>query len=407
MAAKKSKRSRAAARAKAGKIIYWILLLIFTAALAFAASFVLKDVDKWLRAYEGSQPGPTIEAYMNSLGSGVWDAQIAQLAASKAHPFQSAAECEELIRSELGSNLEYQRAGAGGASGTKYNIYSTADPAAGYYQIGTVTLKQDTSALGSIDIGVLDRLFDKSSLCPWVVSESLFDISAFGQTTSMDITCPASYTVMVNGHAVGPEYLAESGIQYDELKDYYAEHPNLPTKVRYLISNQIFGTLEPTFLDNEGRPVEFTAQQKEENFVTNGDLLTVTVNDMVRLPITEEEISELRFFADSFMPPYLNYFGTKNVSTNSGALKALIVPGCDIERRMTEFLDGAQWIHYYSLQINSTQFVDAFSLGDGFYVIDMDYDATAYSEYKTVQQASSLRIVVCRTDMGLRAITAE
>ena len=380
-----------------GTFFYYFILLAYGVALAFGAYIVLTDTNKYLVAYESSQPSSTIENYMTELKSGIWDSKITELAASKAHPFQSAEECEQVIRDRVGDDLFYHRAGGNSVDGNKYNIYS------GNHSVGSVTLLQDTTQAGSIDIGLLSKLFDRQTLCPWYVSSSEFDISQFGNTSSIGITCPSTFTVTINGNTLGPEYIVENGIHYPEFEDYYAEHANLPTKTRYEVNDQIFGSLEPVFYNRNGEAVAVS----EDCIASEEELTTYTINDMDFDPPSAEEMAELEGYADSFISPYLNYFGTKNVNMNSGALKALIVPGCDIERRMTEFLDGADWIHYYSLQINSYNFDGAFSLGDGFYVIDVSYDATAYSEYKTVQQASTLRIVVCRTDSGLKAVSAE
>lgn len=380
-----------------GTVFYYILLLAYGGALAFGAFVLLKDTDKYLYAYEASQPSSAIDGYMAELKSGIWDSEITALAASKAHPFQSAEECEQIIRDRVGDDLFYHRAGGNSVDGNKYNIYS------GNHSVGSVTLLQDTTKAGSIDIGLLSNLFDRQSLCPWYVSSSEFDITQFASTSSIGITCPSTFAVSLNGNVLGPEYIVENGIHYTEFEDYYADHANLPTKTRYEVKDLIIGSVEPVFYNRNGETVAVSG----DNITSEGNLTTYTITDMDYDPPSAEEMTELEGFADSFISPYLNYFGTKNVQSNAGALKNLIVPGCDIERRMTEFLDGAAWIHYYSLQINSYSFDGAFSLGDGFYVIDVSYDATAYSEYKTVQQASSLRIVVCRTDYGLRAVSAE
>lgn len=384
-------------RSVIGSVLYYIVLLAYTVVLAYGASVILKDVDKYLAVYESSQPSSTIDSFMSTLQSETWNAKIAELAASKAHPFQSAEECEQVIRNRVGDDLFYHRAGGNSTEGNKYKIYC------GSYDVGEVILKQDVSKAGSIDIGLLSRMFDRASLCPWYVDSNTIDISRFADTSSLDITCPSTYSVMLNGTTVGPEYIVESGIHYPEFEEYYAEHSGLPTKVRYIIQDQIIGDVQPVFYNRNAEPVSCSI----DNIIVDGSLSVYTMNDMDYDPPAESEMEDLRTFADGFISPYLNYFGTKNVNVNSGALKALIVPECDIDRRMAEFLAGADWIHYYSLQINSYSFDDAFSLGDGFYVIDMSYDATAYSEYKTVQQASTLRVVVCRTDLGLKAISAE
>ena len=397
MAAKRRKKS------KAGKIIYWILLIAFTAVLAFGASVVLGDVHKYLVAYENAQPDGVIESHMEQLKSTVWDSKISELAASMPHPFQTNEEAEELLRDEMGANLTYQRSGGNSSSGITYDLLSTNDPNVGYYKVGSVTLKQDFSKASQIDIGLMANVFSVDSVCPWYVSDSSFDLGGFGSTSSYKFTCPSTYTVTLNGHQVGAEYITETGIQYDEFKEFYAEHPNLPTKSSYSVENLVLGSVEPVFYDRNGQQI--TVDEKSKT--VTGNLTEIVITSMDFDPPSDSEQDELRAFANSFISPYLNYFGTMSVNANAAPLRDLIVSGCDIDKRMTEFLDGAQWIHYWTIEISRYDIVAMYALGDGFYVIDIDYEATAYGEYKNVSQASNLRVVVCRTDMGLKAISAE
>lgn len=394
MASRKRKKK---IRSIIGAALYYVLLLAYSAVLILAVCIVLGDTTKYLKAYESSQPSSAIENFMSELTTGAWDSEIRSLAASKPHPFQSAEEVERIVSERVGNDLFYHRAGGNSQNGNVYNLYC------GNYSVGSVTLKQDSSKAGSVDIGILSKLFDRSSLCPWYVDSSEIDITRFADTSSLEIVCPSTFTVMLNGTVLGQEYITGSGIHYAELDEYYADHAGLPVKTSYAVKDLLFGTVEPVFYDRKGEIVSVDP----DSVVEDGNTRIYSIDSMDYDPPNEAEMAELRSFADSFITPYLNYFGTKNVDMNAGALRALIVPGCDIERRMKEFLDGAAWIHYYAVSINTYSFDNAFSLGDGFYVIDLSYDATAFSEYKTVQQPSNLRVVVSRTDAGLRAVSAE
>ena len=400
MTASKKRKKR---KARIGAFIYWFFLIAFTVVLSLACAVALKDLDKYLTAYENSQPDEAIESYMTTLQTADFNTEIMNLASSVLHPFQTNEECQQLIRSRLGSNLTYQRKGGTGSSGTVYKLYCALDPSQGYYEIGSVTLKQDVSKAASVELGIFDNFVDKSTLCPWYVSDSSLDLSAFASTSSVIVTCPSTYSLFLNNNPVGTEYIAESGIQYTEFAEFYAEHPNLPTKCRYEINELIFGTLEPQLYDRNGQLVTID----EKSVTRNGNITEYVVDVMDYDPPTDSEKSALTAFTDSFISPFLSYFGTKNVNANAGPLRNLIVSGCAIDKRMTEFLDGATWIHYYSIQINSYNIVNMYSLGDGFYVVDVDYDAIAYGEYKNVEQASSVRIVVCDTGDGLKAVSAE
>lgn len=374
-------------RSRVGTVVYWICLAIYAAALIFVAVYVLRDWNKYLSVYDSSQPNSVIENYISNLNGPQWDSKIAEAVRTVQHPFQSDEECIDIVKARVGEDIHYSRAPSGGINGNKYNIKC------GDNFVGSVVLVQDVSKASQIDIGIFDRVFDKESLCPWYVQSDEFDISGFLYRSSASVTVPSNYTVSLNGLPVGPEYITETGIKYDLLEPYYEDYEGLPTKVTYTVSNLIFGELEPVVYDESG--AEFTPDPEA------GDVQYME-------PCSEEEISELYSFGMQFIEPYLKFFGTSNVDYNVGQLKPYTIAGSDLDVRMQEFIyAAAPYLHYHSLSIESQSFDGAFSLGGGFYVIKMTANATAYGDYKTVNQESQYTIVVCRTDDGFKAISVE
>lgn len=382
-----AKKKRRKNRSRVGKVIYWICLALYAAVLIFLAVYVLRDWNKYLSVYDSSQPNSVIENYISNLNGPQWEEKIAEAVRSVPHPFQSDEECIEIVKSRVGEDINYSRAPSGGINGNKYNIKC------GDNFVGSVVLVQDTSKVSQIDIGLFDRVFDKESLCPWYVQSDEFDISGFLFRSSASATVPSTYSISLNGVPVGPEYITETDIKYDILEPYYEEYEGLPTKVTYTVSDLIFGELEPVIFDESG--AEYTPDPEA------GDVQYME-------PCSDEEISELYDFGMTFMEPYLKFFGTSNVDYNAGELRKYIITGSALDTRMQEFIyAAAPYLHFYSLAVQSQSFDGAFSLGGGFYVIKMTANATAYGEYKTVNQESQYTIVVCRTENGFKAISVE
>ena len=377
---KKKKRSR-------GTALYWICLGIYTVALIVFAVILLRDWKKYLVAYDAAQPAVAMDNYIAGLDGPEWEAKLTQAVTSVSHPFQSDEECMEILKQRSGSGLTYARAPSGGLSGVKYNI------ACNDYLVGSVILEQDMSKLDDIDIGLISKALSKDTLCPWIVqSESFDDVTAFLYMNSFTTTVPSTYTVKLNGIPVGEEFITERDIKYDLLEPYYSTYEGLPTKVTYSVDNKLLGDVQSAIYDENGNEVTIDPAKGDIQFMA---------------PCSDEEIAELSAFALNFVEPYARYFGTSNVNGNAGPLKDLIVPGCSIEKRMTEFIDGAQWIHFGSLSILSKDFNGAFRLCDRFYVVNVNVSASAYGEYKTVTMDTPYTIVVCRTDNGLKAVSVE
>lgn len=370
-------------KGKIGTIIYWTLLFLYTAALIALAFIVLRDWNKYLAAYENSQPDKVIDSYMAEQAETKWDGEIKRFVAAANHPFQTDEECIAVVKNKIGSSLKYRQAVSHETNGALYNIYS------GKSIVGSVKMEQDLSKAADIDIGLISKLYDPVTLCPWHVTGDSFDVSGYKYTTTIKATIPSTFLLKLNGHDIGSEYITETGLHYDVLDEYYDKYQGLPEKVTYTIDNLAFGTLEPEVYDRDGNRFYIDGEKDDSQFM---------------VPCSEDVVAEMADFADQFIQPYLNYFGTKYVESNGQVLRKYIVDGCDISRRMTEFLDGAQWVHFFQVTINSKSFDGVSELGGGFYVIKMTVDATAYGEYKNVNEESQYTIVVRKTDSGIKAV---
>lgn len=382
-------------KGRVGKIIYTVLLLIFAAVLIMVAYIVLSDWNNYLVAYENSQPDMVIAAYMEDLKATKWAQMVHESVAQMEHPFQSNEECEEVINKMLGETLQYKETPSGSDNVKIFNVYCNGNP------VGQFQMERDLSYQNSIKIDSVLLLRkieffwfiqDARSLCPWKVTGDSYDISGFTFTSSASAVIPESYTIRLNGIEVGPEYITETGIRYDVLEPYYDDYPGLPTKVKYEIGN-IFGKLDPIVYDPQGKEVSVDPYGDDSQFMES---------------CSADEVSALSEFAYSFVEPYARFTGTKNVWSNYGELKNYVKENSDFAKRMDLFIDGAgDWLNFHSVAVNNTTVNSVYSLGGGFYVINISYDVTNYAEYKTVEEHTSRKLIVCWDNSGIKAVSVE
>ena len=373
---------------RVGKVIYTFFLLLYSFVLIVLVGKVLGDWNKYLTAYENAQYETLVDAYMENLKSSEWDSQVAVAVSTMQHPFQTDEECSEVIHKMLGETLQYQRDNSRStATCIVYNVYCNGNTV-GYFQI-----EQDLSAANKIDIGIFAYIFDASNLCPWKLTGDSFDISNFTFTSSLTVTVPASYSVQLNGHTLGSEYITETGIQYDVLKKYYEEFPDLPTKVTYTVTDLIFGTLDPVIYDQNGKLFEMDSSKNDSQFMEE---------------CSAAERSEMETFARSFVEPYARFTGTKNLWGNYGELKTYVKDGSDLHERMNLFIEGgADYMNFHTVVVSNIDVNSVYALGGGFYVIDVSYDTTNYADYKTVEESCNKKIIVCKDADGVLAVSVE
>ena len=369
-----------------GKIIYWFLLTVYTVTLIAVILLVLNDWRKYLIAYEDSQSKVVIENYMDNLKGGTWGEKVTEAVSSMEHPFQTNEECKELVDKVLGETLQYRQTASTTPGVVTYNVYCNGN------QIGQFNLKQDLSKANSIDIGIFSNLFNTETLCPWTVVGDNFDISNFNFTSSATVTVPATYRVELNGKTVGPEFITESGIKYDVLEPYYAEHPDLPTKVTYHVDN-IFGTLEPVVYDNQGNVFTVDSSKDDSQFMDS---------------CPAAEASALTDFAYSFVEPYARFTGIRSLGETYPTLMQYVKPDSDLATRMRLFVEGgADYMNFYAVNVSDINVESIYALGGGFYVINVSYHTVNYADYKTVEENPSKKIIVCWDETGISAVSCQ
>lgn len=354
--------------------VYTVFLGLYAIALAAGAVFVLTKVWEYAEEYENARPEPVIDAYVADLRKNLWGEGIERTLAEMPHEAQSDQDVAVIVKNMLSNEISYSRQTAenSGSSSIVYNLRC------GDRVFGKVVLEEDQSQANHVKYGML----------PWTVASEEFDFT--GLYSSMTITVPSTFTVKLNDWELTDEYIVESGIQFDSLKDYYDKYPSLPTKVTYEFDN-IIGSLEPVVYDEEGN--EFTIDPAKDD------------SQFIRTMQPGEQLSRLEEFANEFTERYRTYItGVNEPAYGYQRLAAYMILDSDLDERMYLLQDGLSWSHTAGVRIDWVTLNSAIDIGDGYYILDISSQAHAYhpgqGEFTNLQ---SMKVIVLDAGGEIRA----
>lgn len=366
------------------KIIYWVCLILYTAALCALVVFALKTVWEFAELYEKSMPEPVIDKYMDTLSADLWEEGLAETMASMEHPFQTDEECKAVVLEMLNGEINYVRTTSNEPDTNAYTLRC------GSSSFGKVYLTKDTSKKATFT--VLDREVQLPwDLRPWLVYKQEFDLT--GLYTSVQVTVPSYYSVQVNGTTLTEEHIVESGIPFDSLKNFYSVNPNLPTKCTYR-ADKIIGQLSPVVLDENGAEYVIDTNRDDSQFIKS---------------CSQEKMVRLNEFCAPFTELYLKYSsGIMGGNSYNGyaALQGYVMPGGDLDSRLYAALDGLSWAHTNAFRLDSYQLVDAIDLGAGFYVCDIVAETTSITQGSGENHdVNQLKVIVFENNGDIRALS--
>ena len=348
---------------KSGRF-YFLFLLVYILIVLGVIAFFMTKVWGFAEEYEAARPAHTMDAYVEDLNQNLWNDQVAQAIADMPHEVQSDEECAQVVKNMLSAGISYARtASTGSADSINYALRC------GDKVIGKVTLIEDSSLADQVQYGML----------PWIVSGAEFDFS--GLYSSVEVTVPKSYTVMLNGTTLGSEYIIEDDIQFDLLKDYYSSYPKLPVMVTYRYEH-IIGELEPVILDDHGNEVLIDESRGQEQFLNN---------------CSDAELAKLTDFTERFAERYQSYnagIGDDPATVYVNRLAGYIMPGSDLEFRMKAAQDGLGWAHTNSINIEYTILNSAVSFGEGVYLCDYSSAFTTKGINGTQDFENNIKMIV-------------
>lgn len=368
-----------------GRVLYTLFLGLWAVLLSYAAYYALGKVWIYAEEYEASRPNHTMDAYVEELSRNLWDEGIADTVKAMPHEVQSDEEVAEHVRDMLSQGISYSRKGGGGEGRAIYALRCSGN------EFGTVTIAEVDDYEPPFDMTRFPWKLLPWSIRPWKVESEAFDFG--GLYSSVEIVVPRTYPVYLNGVQLGAEYVVETGIPFDVLKNYYERYDGLPTKIRYRFDN-IIGSIDPVILDENGEVFHIDSTKDDSQFIK---------------PCSPEKLERLSQYTAGFVDRYLKYTsGVVDPTAGYQRLQPYLLAGADLDTRMHSAMDGLSWAHTSSINVESAQLNGALALGDNYYILDITTVATTYTKGKgEVENVTNMRIIVRERNDDIRAIFLE
>ena len=305
------------------------------------------------------------------------------LVSTMPHPTKTDAEVKEMIQAKLRENtLSYSvKPGFARSDSVTYNLFC------GSSIIGEVVLKQDTTNnlvrdidLPSAVVGVLAKMgvAIQPELYPWKVAGESFDFDELGLYSSVRVTVPENFSVQVDGVTLGPEYIIESGIKYDNLTNLYYEYEGLPTKVTYKLEEGM-GDSEVVVFDENGNVFQIDENAGDAQFMKQLDEGTT-------------------YGLTDFINNFANYFLQMRSNTIEPMyayqqLLPYIKTGTEMDNRLKQSMIDT-WSHNSYYQFNGSEILRAYEFRDQLVIVEFHAEASAQQPAGPNVISSDYRAVV-------------
>lgn len=350
-----------------GTAFYVVILILWILVLAAGCLYVLNEVWNYASVYDETQIEPVIEEYFDRFQTNKWSNGMDALVRTMPHPTKTDEEVKALIQAKLQENpLSYGvKPGFARSDSVTYNLYCGSDT------IGEVVLKHDTTNNLVKDINLPDVVVGglakmgvaiQPELYPWKVAGESFDFEELGLYSSVRVTVPENYRVEVDGVTLGPEYIIESGIKYDNLTNLYYEYEGLPTKVTYKLEESM-GDSTVVVYDENGNVFYIDENAGDVQFMKQLDEAT-------RAGLTD--------FIDGFANMFLQM--RSNTIEPMYAYQQLlpyIKQGTEMDNRLKQSMIDT-WSHNNSYQYNGSQILRAYEFLDQLIVVEFHAEASAW-----------------------------
>ena len=363
--------------------IYVVILVLWILFLAACCMYVLKEVWNYASVYDQTQIDPVIAEYFDRLQTNMWSDGMDALVSTMPHPTKTDAEVKEMIQAKLRENtLSYSvKPGFARSDSVTYNLFC------GSNIIGEVVLKQDTTNnlvrdidLPSAVVGVLAKMgvAIQPELYPWKVAGESFDFDELGLYSSVRVTVPENFSVQVDGVTLGPEYIVETGIKYDNLTNLYYEYEGLPTKVTYKLEEGM-GDSEVVVFDENGNVFQIDENAGDAQFMKQLDEGTT-------------------YGLTDFINNFANYFLQMRSNTIEPMyayqqLLPYIKTGTEMDNRLKQSMIDT-WSHNSYYQFNGSEILRAYEFRDQLVIVEFHAEASAQQPAGPNVISSDYRAVV-------------
>ena len=355
------RRKSSSGRFALGMIVYALTFIVF---LAIGLRIFWGMID----SYEKSQPSHAIDRYIQSFDSEHIRALSSEFVSTLDHRLQSEEDSYALIESLFKGELRY----------SKKSAESTDDRL-------VFAILSENRLLGTM---ALNRRGSGSDTV-WEVSDEHFEFSDL--LSGREILAPAEWTVLCNGNALGDEFITETGIRYPSMEEAYDYGFSLPTLVRYEIGNYI-GDVTISAQDAEGNEAQLQP-----------DPVAYTLSDRC----TADQRDRMDDFTRRFLPLYIAFMSNTNHNAydNYARVHPYLLPGSDLESRFYNAIVGQTWSHSQGDVLHDVVVNGVFEIGEGKYLIDVDYMVDTTGSGITTENEAGMLIVA--VDQGAGGIFAS
>ncbi|MBQ7801616.1 MAG: hypothetical protein IJ375_04765 [Oscillospiraceae bacterium] len=347
--------------------LFWLLMFLYVAAFLGATVYGLKYLWSYLDAYEASRSKVALNDYMDHLTDAhICDMGIAVMDQIDTN-LQSEEECREIILESISGGVTYAKKSSECTDTRQVYVLRSGGQVIGQF---------------AIESGAADEY----GFTPWSFAEESFDFSFLVWNDTVSMTVPSDYSVSVNGHVLGEEYIIEDNIHYEEVEAYYEDY-DLPVKVTYQ-AGPFLGQLEMTASDPEGNPAVFDENTDWSQFYLN---------------CSEEETKALDEFTAEFVERYVAFTGS-NKNTRYGTydqLIELVVADSDLASRLHAAIEGLQFGQSKGDEVVSITTHLQLRIEEGKYLCDVTYEVDTTGKEGVVRTSTSAKLTIVKTDSGL------
>ena len=334
-----------------------LLYLLILALLLAAALFVFRD---FLACYEATRPARALEAYQSELREGAPAERFRGGLAGLDTALQSEDEALQFVSARLKDARIAEDVTRSGDEERVYRVLLEGTAC------GEVRFRQQEPG--------------RYGFAPWALSAESYDFSPWFYRLS--VTVPSDYRISCGGTVLDDAYLAETGIRYQLLGSAYDTVEGLPTLVRYE-TGPLLCEAALQVCDASGRVL--TPEEQNENRYLD--------------TCSPEQKETTQRFAEDFISAYVRF---TSVKMDFGTLKAMVVPGSSIDRRLNQAVGESWWSGAGRCTLLETRVNYCLDLGDRL-LLDVSYETETQELADLVHDVYNARFVLTEQNGKLLA----
>lgn len=351
---------------------FFIGMAVYALVFLLALGLGLNRFWDYMEAYEQSRPTTAIQNYVSELTVEDMCSGSESLLQNVDPNLQSREQCLRIIERSLTENITFAKNSKESTELRQIYMLSSGEQVIGQF----VLTPGDADEFG----------FRR-----WQVSEESFDFShLMGQPIT--VTVPEDFGVTINGNVLDSSYITERGIPYPALED-FSGRCTMPTMVTYQVDD-FLGNVALEVLNREAAFVKITPETDMDSFLPD---------------CTEAEKAELDDFLWEFLTRYVAFTGSSNRAAGEDYLRLIpyMVSQGELAKRLYTAIDGLQFAQSRGDTVDAVTVLRYVPLGEERYLCELRCDVTTLGRKGAVQTTTNMKLLILRTDSGLKAEAME